>query len=73
MFEPDLNPNEELVLRNLHKSFDGAPAVRDLSLTMHYGQIFCLLGHNGAGKTTTIGMLTGLVDPDYGSITFNGK
>ena len=36
-------------------------AVNGISLDIHAGQVFCLLGHNGAGKTTTIGMLTGLL------------
>ena len=40
-------------------------AVDGVSLQLADSEIFCLLGHNGAGKTTTIGVLTGLLDPDY--------
>ena len=45
-------------------------AVRDLSLSIPYGEIFGLLGPNGAGKTTTIKMLAGLIEQDSGSISF---
>lgn len=47
--------------------------VDNLTLNMHKGQIFCLLGHNGAGKSTTIGMLTGLTTPQAGRILFKNK
>jgi ABC-type multidrug transport system ATPase subunit len=47
-------------------------AVKDVSVTMDAGQLFCLLGHNGAGKSTTIGMLTGLLTPTGGDATILG-
>ena len=50
----------------------GAPAVDDLSFTVHRGEIFALLGHNGAGKTTTIKSILGLVHPDHGKVTIGG-
>lgn len=40
----------------------------NLSLNVHEGEIFVLLGHNGAGKTTTISMLTGLLAPTSGNM-----
>ncbi len=51
----------------LNKSFAGKPAVVDLSLKVHKGEIFGFLGPNGSGKTTTIRMLCGLLIPDSGS------
>lgn len=45
-------------------------AVDGLSLAIPRGEIFGLLGPNGAGKTTTIKMLSGLVEPDGGKISF---
>jgi len=46
--------------RGLVKQYGDFTAVRDLSLGVHYGEIYGLLGANGAGKTTTIKMLCGL-------------
>jgi ABC-2 type transport system ATP-binding protein len=65
----------EAILRveNLKKSFDGTPAVRDISFAIQPGEIFGLLGANGAGKTTTIQMLLGVLTPDGGSITAFGR
>ncbi|MCX7555861.1 ABC transporter ATP-binding protein [Xanthomonadaceae bacterium JHOS43] len=40
----------------------------DLSLTLHRGELLCLLGPNGSGKTTLLRTLLGLVPPQVGSI-----
>ena len=53
-------------VEGLTKSFDGRPAVRDLTLRVKRGTIFGFLGPNGSGKTTTIRMLCGLLTPDAG-------
>lgn len=47
-------------------------AVKGLNLEIKAGQIFGFIGPNGAGKTTTIKMMTGVTNPDNGSITING-
>lgn len=52
-------------VRRLSKTFGTHRAVKSISLRLADSEIFCLLGHNGAGKTTTLGVLTGLLDPDY--------
>ncbi len=46
--------------------------MRQLSLEVHYGEIYGLLGANGAGKTTTIKMLCGLVEPSSGGVQLAG-
>ena len=48
-------------------------AVDDLSLRVESGEIFGFLGPNGAGKSTTIKMLCGILLPDAGRITVDGK
>lgn len=48
-------------------------AVHDVSLEIRRGAVFGLLGPNGAGKTTTLSMLSGLIEPDSGSIWFAGN
>jgi ABC-2 type transport system ATP-binding protein len=59
-------------VHSLSKSFNGKPAVIDLSLNIKRGEIFGFLGPNGSGKTTTIRMLCGLLTPDSGSGTCLG-
>ena len=56
----------------LRKSYGDRLAVADLSFAAEPGQITALLGQNGAGKSTTIGCLTGLVDPDAGTLEVAG-
>ena len=59
-------------IEKLSKRFGPVQAVRDLTLHVPAGELFCFLGPNGAGKTTTIKMLTGLLRPDSGSILIGG-
>ena len=58
--------------RGLSRSFDGRPAVSDLSFLVPPGALCALLGPNGAGKTTTIRMLLGLLPPTSGSAVVSG-
>ena len=58
-------------IRKLCKNYGEFPAVRDLTLDVPRGELFCFLGPNGAGKTTTIKMLTGLLRPTSGSVIIN--
>lgn len=63
----DLMSDELIVdVKHLYKSFNGKPAVVDVSLQIRRGEIFGFLGPNGSGKTTTIRMLCGLLTPDAG-------
>jgi len=56
-----------LVLRNLSKSFGGAPALRAVDLTVEAGEIHGLLGQNGSGKSTLIKILSGFHEPEPGA------
>jgi ABC-type branched-subunit amino acid transport system ATPase component len=60
----------ELVLRDATKRFGGLVAVADLSLTVTVGRVHGLIGPNGAGKSTTIGLVSGFLRPDQGTVTF---
>ena len=57
----------------LTKSYDGVPVVRDVSLHCEPGTITGFLGANGAGKSTTLKMIAGLVRPDRGTATIDGR
>lgn len=48
-------------------------AVRDLTLTIHEGEVFGLVGTNGAGKSTLLRMLCGILKPDQGCIQIDEK
>jgi len=60
-------------VRGLTKRFGPVLAVDRLSFTVEPGEVVGFLGPNGAGKTTTLRMLLGLVRPDAGTGTINGK
>jgi len=62
-----------LQVRNVRKIYDGRTVVNDVSFDVGVGEIFALLGPNGAGKTTLIRMITDIVRPDGGTITFGGR
>ena len=60
-------------IEGLTKKYQDVVAVDDLSLCVHKGELFSLLGVNGAGKTTTIKMLCCLTQPTSGDAVLNGK
>ena len=62
-----------LQLDSVTKTFGGLTAVDSVSFHVEEGQIVGLIGPNGAGKTTVFNLITGIYQPDSGSITFNGK
>jgi ABC-2 type transport system ATP-binding protein len=58
---------------NLKKRFGSTVALDDVSFEVQKGETFGLLGPNGAGKTTTIQLLCGLLKPDSGTVTLDGR
>ena len=62
-----------LTVSHLKKRFDGRMAVDDVSFEVQSGETVGLLGPNGAGKTTTLAMISGLAQPDSGSVSFSGR
>jgi energy-coupling factor transport system ATP-binding protein len=61
-----------ITVKELRVSYDGAPALRDVSFTARRGEIIALMGRNGAGKSTLLRALAGLVRADRGSMSVLG-
>ncbi|GAB1470683.1 hypothetical protein MASR2M66_15610 [Chloroflexota bacterium] len=61
-----------LELRNVAKSYEGTPLLRNVSFTVAQGETVCLLGASGSGKSTLLRMIAGLDFPDRGAILLNG-
>lgn len=66
-------PEPLIQIENLSKSYGGVQALRDLSLTISAGEVHGLCGENGAGKSTLIKCLTGVVEPDGGTVEIHGN
>lgn len=64
---------EILRVEGLSKWFGGLQAVKDVSFSMHRGEILGLIGPNGAGKTTAFNMIAGFLKPSAGSVHFAGR
>jgi ABC-type uncharacterized transport system ATPase subunit len=64
-------PIVELI--GITKAFPGVLANDRVDLTLYPGEVHCLLGENGAGKSTLIGILSGLLRPDAGTIRIDGR
>jgi branched-chain amino acid transport system permease protein len=71
----DSNDSKKSVveLKDLSKSFGGLEAVKDVSLSLPYGEITGLIGPNGCGKTTIFNLITGYLSPDKGRVLVDGK
>ncbi len=62
-----------LKINDLSKSFGGLAAVSNVCLNVNEGEIYGLIGPNGAGKTTIFNLITGIIKPTNGSISFCGE
>jgi len=62
-----------LSVEGLSKRFGGLQAVDHVSFGVQAGSIKALIGPNGAGKTTLFNLVSGVLQPDGGTITFGGR
>ena len=60
-------------LTELTKTFDDVVAVKNFSLAIEKGELFCLLGASGCGKSTLLRMLAGFEQPSAGQIEIDGQ
>jgi lipopolysaccharide export system ATP-binding protein len=62
-----------LRIEHLRKSYRKKTVIRDFSMYLDRGEVVALLGPNGSGKTTTFYAVAGLVMPEGGTVTIDGK
>ena len=60
-------------LKNISVSFDGEPILKNLNLYIRDKEFITLLGPSGCGKTTTLRIIGGFLEPDEGTVIFDGK
>ncbi len=63
----------EVRVQNVRKEFDKFPALHDVSLDIHSGELIALLGPSGSGKTTLLRLIAGLERPTEGRIFFGDE
>ena len=63
----------KLVVKNLSKSYDRKPVLRDINCSLYQGEVVGLFGPNGAGKTTLFSIIIGLVKADLGELSLNDQ
>ncbi|MCP4646381.1 MAG: ABC transporter ATP-binding protein, partial [bacterium] len=68
-----LNEVNEICAVNASFSYDGGGGLRNLNFRINAPAVVAVVGEVGSGKTTLLKMLAGLLPPDQGSITINGK
>jgi simple sugar transport system ATP-binding protein len=69
----DARPDDPIRIEHVSKHFGPVVALRDVTMTLHTGEVLGLLGDNGAGKSTLIKIITGFLQPDSGTIAIDGN
>ena len=62
-----------IAARNLTYSYGEVPALRDVSLDIHAGEMLAIVGRNGAGKSTLARLMVGLLKPQGGTLDLFGQ
>jgi len=62
-----------LEVQNVNKRFGGLQALDNVNLNVDEGSVHAIIGPNGAGKSTLLNCFVGRLEPDTGTVMFNGK
>ncbi len=65
--------NDGLLLKNISKTYASRPAVDNVSLEVHKGEIVAVLGPSGSGKSTLLMIIAGLEIPEAGDVLWEGR
>jgi spermidine/putrescine transport system ATP-binding protein len=65
-------PGGQIELVNLTKTYDRAPVLKGINLSIERGEFFSLLGPSGCGKTTTLRLIGGFESADTGEVRIDG-
>lgn len=64
---------DKLTGKNIRVSYEGSNIIEDISIELNKGEIVCLLGVSGVGKTTLFNVISGLLEPDEGTVELDGE
>ena len=74
---PNGAPVSHLEIDRLHKTYGAgpaaSPAVEEVTLTAHPGELLCIVGPSGCGKTTLLRCVAGLIPPTSGTVSVDGQ
>ncbi|HUH96653.1 MAG TPA: ABC transporter ATP-binding protein [Anaerolineales bacterium] len=62
-----------LSLKNIVAGYDGSDVLKGVNLEVQSGSITCIVGPNGAGKSTVLRVISGLLKPRAGELTYGGR
>ena len=62
-----------LTITNIHKSYEGKPLLKGISLEVAHGETLCLLGPSGSGKSTLLRIVSGLEEAEAGDVLWDGE
>lgn len=69
---PERGPKPMADVTGLGVRYGTIPALRDVNLTMHSGEVIAVMGRNGAGKSTLLGTIVGTTSPTSGKVSIGG-